>query len=22
VRGMVRQLRWASERGSNPGQTP
>jgi tRNA/rRNA methyltransferase len=22
VRGMVRQLRWASERGTNPGQTP
>lgn len=22
MRGMVRQLRWASERGSNPGQTP
>ena len=22
LRGMVRQLRWASERGSNPGQTP
>jgi tRNA/rRNA methyltransferase len=22
VRGMVRQLRWASERGARPGQTP
>lgn len=22
VRGMVRQLRWASERGDKPGQTP